>query len=159
MGVQLLDATVVADGAGEARWWFGMLAEIKTTAADSGGHLSLVEVSCAPGYKGVRHLHQNEDEGFWIIEGLLDLEVGGKHIALGAGDYASGPRGIPHGFAGVGEGGCRVLIILTPGGFEDMIMATSVPASDRIPPPPSIKMPDIATLEATMAKFGVTIVA
>jgi mannose-6-phosphate isomerase-like protein (cupin superfamily) len=43
-----------------------------TSAADSGGQLSLVEVPCAPGYKGVRHLHQNEDEGFWIIEGLLD---------------------------------------------------------------------------------------
>jgi quercetin dioxygenase-like cupin family protein len=156
--VQVLDTAVVFDRAGVARWWFGMLAEIKATSADSGGQLTLVEVTCAPGYKGVRHLHQNEAEGFWIIEGLLDLEVGGKHIAMGAGDYASGPRGIPHCFAAVGEAGCRVLIILTPGGFEDMIMATSEPALERKTPPASTKVPDAAHLEATMAKFGVTIV-
>lgn len=136
-----------------------MLAEIKATAADSGGRLSLVEVTCAPGYKGVRHLHRKEDEGFWIIEGLLDLEVGGKHIALGAGDYASGPRDVPHCFAGVGPAGCRALIILTPGGFENMIMATSVPALERTPPPLSVTMPGAAHHEATMAKFGVAIVA
>lgn len=156
--MQLLEAVVVPTGAGEARWWFGMLAEIKATAADSDGRLSLVEVTCAPRYKGIRHLHQNEDEGFWVIEGILDLEVGGKHRAMEAGDYASGPRGIPHCFADVGDVGCRVLIILTPGGFEDMIMATSVPALERTPPPPSVKVPDAAHLEATMAKFGVTIV-
>jgi hypothetical protein len=58
----------------------------------------------------------------------------------------------------VGDAGCRVLIILTPGGFENMIMATSVPALDRTPPPLTVKVPDAAHLEATMAKFGVTIV-
>src|ERR1700682_6703336 len=144
--VQVLDAAAVARGAGEARWWFGSLAEIKATAADTGGQLTLVEVTCPPGYQGVRHVHHNEDEAFWVLEGDMDLEVGGRELELHAGDYAFGPRDIPHSFT-TGDSGCRVLFILTPGGFEGLIMATSVPAEARTVPPPSDDMPDLAPLK------------
>jgi quercetin dioxygenase-like cupin family protein len=151
--VQVLDAVAVATGTGEARWWFGALAEIKATAADTGGQLTVVEVTCPPGYQGVRHVHHNEDEAFWVLEGDMNLEVGGKHNELHAGDYAFGPRDIPHSF-NVGDAGCRVLFILTPGGFEGLIMATSEPAQARTVPPPSDEMPDIARLQEIVAKFG-----
>ena len=102
--MQVLDAVSVATGTGEARWWFGMLAEIKATAADTGGQFTVVEVTCAPGYQGVRHIHHNEDEGFWLLEGEMDLEVGGKHIEMHAGDYAFGPRNIPTAFRPAPQG-------------------------------------------------------
>jgi quercetin dioxygenase-like cupin family protein len=156
--VQVLDAASVKAGTGEARWWFGMLAEIKATSADTGGQFTVVEVTCAPGYQGVRHIHHNEDEGFWLLDGQLDLEVGGKHIDMHVGDYAFGPRNIPHGFS-AGTAGARVLFILTPGGFENLIMATSAPASARTVPPPSDEVPDFARLAVILAKFGGEIVA
>ena len=156
--MQVLDAVSVASGTGEARWWFGMLAEIKATSADTGGQFTVVEVTCAPGYQGVRHIHHNEDEGFWLLEGRLDLEVGGKHIDMHAGDYAFGPRNIPHGFS-AGSAGARVLFILTPGGFENLIMATSAPAAARTVPPPSDEVPDFARLAVILAKFGGEIVS
>jgi quercetin dioxygenase-like cupin family protein len=156
--VQVLDAVSVAAGKGEARWWFGMLAEIKATSADTGGQFTVVEVTCAPGYQGVRHIHHNEDEGFWLLDGQLDLEVGGKHIDMHVGDYAFGPRNIPHGFS-AGAAGARVLFILTPGGFENLIMATSAPAASRTVPPPSDEVPDFARLAVILAKFGGEIVA
>ena len=156
--MQVLDAVSVKTGSGEARWWFGMLAEIKATAADTGGQFTVVEVTCAPRYQGVRHIHHNEDEGFWLLAGEMDLEVAGKHIAMQVGDYAFGPRDIPHSFA-AGDAGCRVLFILTPGGFENMIMATSAPAPARIVPPPSDEVPDFAKLSVILAKFGGEIVA
>ena len=151
--MQVLDAVSVATGTGEARWWFGMLAEIKATAVDTGGQFTVVEVTCAPGYQGVRHIHHNEDEGFWVLDGQLDLEVDGKHIDMHAGDYAFGPRDIPHSFT-TRDAGCRVLFILTPGGFENLIMATSEPAQARTVPPPSDEMPDIARLQGIVAQFG-----
>ncbi|HEY8633524.1 MAG TPA: quercetin 2,3-dioxygenase [Candidatus Dormibacteraeota bacterium] len=151
--VKVLDAVAVATGKGEARWWFGQLAEIKATAADTGGQLTLVEVTCPPGYQGVRHIHHNEDEGFWLLEGLMDLEVGGQHTKMQAGDYAFGPRNVPHSFS-AGDAGCRVLFILTPGGFEKLIMATSEPAQARTVPPHSDEMPDFARLQAIVAQFG-----
>src|SRR3982074_712453 len=108
--VQVLETVAVATGTGEARWWFGMLAEIKATAADTGGQFTVVEVTCPPGYQGVRHVHHNEDEGFWVLAGQLDLEVGGKHTKMQTGDYAFGPRNVPHGFS-AGDEGARVLFI------------------------------------------------
>jgi quercetin dioxygenase-like cupin family protein len=156
--VQVLDAVSVAAGTGEARWWFGMLAEIKATSAGTGGQFTLVEVTCAPNYQGVRHIHHHEDEGFWLLDGRMDLEVDGKHTLMNVGDYAFGPRNIPHSFS-AGPGGCRVLFILTPGGFENLIMATSVAAPARTVPPPSDEVPDFARLSVILAKFGGEIVA
>ena len=34
---QTLEPQAIRKGEGEARWWFGALAEIKATAADTGG--------------------------------------------------------------------------------------------------------------------------
>ncbi|MBA2724696.1 MAG: hypothetical protein H0U53_01795, partial [Actinobacteria bacterium] len=52
--LRALEVASVGNGDGEARWWFGALAEIKATAADTGGQFTLVEVTCGPGYEGVR---------------------------------------------------------------------------------------------------------
>ena len=151
--MKVLDAVAVATGKGEARWWFGQLAEIKATAADTGGQFTLVEVTCPPGYQGMRHVHHKEDEAFWLLEGRMDLEVGGNHTEMHTGDYAFGPRDVPHSFS-AGDQGCRVLFILTPGGFEKLVMATSEPAQARTVPPLSDKRPDIARLQEIVARFG-----
>lgn len=148
-----LKTSMVAHGQGEARWWFGMLAEIKATAADTGGQLSLVEVTCGPGYEGVRHVHHREDEAFWILEGDVTLYIGDSAIAASAGDYAFGPRDIPHRFT-VGAMGCRMLFIFTPGGFEDLVLATSQPAGHRIVPRPAKEPPDFARINEITARYG-----
>ena len=148
--MQVLDAVAVATGAGEARWWFGALAEIKATAADTGGQFTLVQVTCPAGYQGVRHVHHNEDEAFWLLHGDIDLEVGGNQIEMHAGDYAFGPRDVPHSFS-AGDAGCRVLFILTPGGFEDLVMAMSEPAGSRTLPPPSDEEPTPADIDRLRA--------
>ena len=69
------------------------------------------------------------------------------------GDYAFGPRDIPHSFS-VGDKGARVLFILTPGGFEKLILASSEPAKARTVPPHSDEMPDFARLQAIVGQFG-----
>jgi hypothetical protein len=94
-----------------------------------------------------------EDEAFWLLEGHMDLEVGGKQIEMRPGDYAFGPRHVPHSFT-TGEAGCRVLFIMTPGGFENLLMQVSEPAASRTVPPPSDKKPDIARLREIVARYG-----
>lgn len=141
----------VARDEGEARWWFAALAVIKATAADTGGQLTIVEVTEPPGAEAPLHVHHREDEGFWILEGSVTLQVGDDTIEARAGDYAMGPRDIPHRYT-VGPDGCRMLFICVPGGFEGLVRDMSVPAESRTLPPPS--EPDVAEVARIAQEYG-----
>jgi quercetin dioxygenase-like cupin family protein len=140
-------------GEGEARWWFACLAEIKVTAEQSGGQLSIIEITEPPNAVGPLHVHHREDEGFWILEGDVTFEVGNTTIEAHAGDFAFGPRDIPHRYT-VGDVGCRMLFILTPGGFEDLVREMSIPARSRTLPPPSDEEPEWEHVAAVAKAHG-----
>jgi quercetin dioxygenase-like cupin family protein len=142
----------VKSGEGDARWWFGQLAEIKATAADTGGQLTIIEVTCAPGFEAPLHVHHREDEAFWILEGGVTLQVGEETFEAAAGDYALGPRDIPHRYS-VGDEGCRMLFICTPGGFEALVRDMSEPAASRTVPPPG-ELPDMERVQAIARRHG-----
>lgn len=135
---------------GEARWWFGQLAVLKTTADDTAGQLTIVEITAPPGLETPLHVHRRDDEGFWVLEGDLTFEVGDATIEAHAGDYVFGPRDIPHRFT-IGEQGCRMLFILVPAGIEDLIRATSETAPSRTIPPPPEKEPSLEEIEGLKA--------
>jgi quercetin dioxygenase-like cupin family protein len=153
----MTDALAVRSDEGEARWWLGALAVIKTTAADTGGQLTVVDVTDPPLVKAPLHVHHREDEAFWVLEGEVTFEVGGKTIEASAGDLVFGPRDIPHLYE-VGEAGSRMLFVLTPGGFEDLIRATSEPARTRTLPPADHPMPDEEQMMAAQAAAGCELV-
>jgi quercetin dioxygenase-like cupin family protein len=145
-----LEPLAVRKNEGEARWWFGALAEIKATAADTGGQMTIVEVTEHPGAEAPLHVHHRDDEAFWVLEGDVTFEVGDATIEASAGDYVFGPRDIPHRFT-VGDRGCRMLFILVPGGIEDVIRATSEPAQSRTLPPPPEEQPTPEEMEGLKA--------
>ncbi len=153
MTTQGLRPVAVGKDEGEARWWFQCLAVIKATAADTGGQLSIIEITEPPGAEAPLHVHHREDEGFWLLEGSATFEVGDTTIEAHAGDYLFGPRDIPHRYT-VGPAGCRMLFILTPGGFEEMVIAMSEPAGSRTLPPPSEDEPDFEWLAAIASAHG-----
>lgn len=136
---------------GDARWFFGQLAIIRATSADTDGAYSLVEIVAPAGLQAPWHVHHHEDEGFHVLEGEVSLEVGERRLRLGPGQFALGPRGVPHRFE-IGPAGAHMLWVLTPAGFEDMIEAVSVPARALTPPPPDITPPPDAA--AIVARFG-----
>ncbi len=149
----VLEPVIVRAAEGEARWWLGSLAVLKATAADTGGALTIVEVTERPGAAQPLHVHHRDHEAFWILEGAVTFEVGGATIEARAGDYAFGPRGIPHRYT-VGPSGCRMLFLLTPGGFEDLVIAMSTPAASRTLPPPATEEPDWARVAAIAQAHG-----
>jgi quercetin dioxygenase-like cupin family protein len=151
-----LEPLAVRKDEGEARWWFGALAEFKATAADTGGQMTIVEVTEHPGAEAPLHVHHRDDEGFWILEGDVTFQVGDETIHASEGDYVFGPRDIPHSFK-VGDRGCRMLFIMVPGGFEELVRATSEPARSRTLPPPSDEEPspeEIERLKAVVKELG-----
>lgn len=146
-------SSVVATAAGEgdAYWWLGALATIKV-ATDA---MTLVEVQDPPHAETPLHVHHNEDEGFWVLDGEVTFEAGGKVVSAGPGDFVFGPRDVPHRYT-VGSSGSRMLFVFTPGGFEGFIRATSEPARSRELPPTEVE-PDMEAVMANLATYGAEI--
>jgi quercetin dioxygenase-like cupin family protein len=88
----------------------------KVTSADSGGALLVVEIAHHAKGGPARHVHHNQDEWFHVTEGEYIIEIGGERHRLGPGDSAFGPRGVPHGWAYVGEGPGRITFVVAPAG-------------------------------------------
>jgi mannose-6-phosphate isomerase-like protein (cupin superfamily) len=128
---------------GQQRWFFGMLAEVKASAADTGGQYTLVEITAPPGLQAPLHVHYREDEGFYVLEGTVTIQVGDETVELGPGQHAYGPRDIPHRFT-VGPDGARMIWVLAPGGFEDFVEEVSAPAETPTVPAPSVVPPENA---------------
>jgi quercetin dioxygenase-like cupin family protein len=103
----------------------------------------LVEVVAPPGLEAPLHVHHTEDEGFLILEGDVVLYVGDERIEATAGQFAFGPRDVPHRFE-VGPAGARMLWVCTPAGFENLVEAVSVPAEAMTVPPPEVVSPENA---------------
>jgi mannose-6-phosphate isomerase-like protein (cupin superfamily) len=125
----------LGEGDGDARWWLGGLATIKATGKETDGRYTLVEVLEPDGAEGPLHVHHREDEAFWILEGELTFRIGDETVQASPGSFLFGPRGVPHSYR-VDRGPARLLYILSPAGFENLIYATSVPAESRTLPPP-----------------------
>lgn len=154
---RVLDPVSVPADGGEARWWGGGLAVIKATGADTGGQMAILEITEPPGAEAPRHIHHLEDEAFWVLEGDVIFDVGGTTITATDGDYAFGPRDVPHSYR-VGPAGCRMLFIVTPAGFEDLVRGMSVPAEARTLPPGPQEPPNIEGLDELEARYGCEIV-
>jgi mannose-6-phosphate isomerase-like protein (cupin superfamily) len=143
-------------GEGEAWWWVGVLATIKATKEQTGGQYTLVEILAPEGYPGVLHVHHAEDEGFWILEGELTFYVGDQTMKAPPGSFLFGPKGVPHAFT-VDSGPARLLFVLSPAGFEDLIREMGEPAREPTIPPQPEEPPGEAEMErmaAIAAKYG-----
>ena len=118
---------------------------IKASAGNTGGAMTIVEITEPPHAAGPLHVHHNEDEGFWLLEGSATFEVGGRTIEAAAGDYLFGPRQVPHRYTvGADGSGCSSS---SRRGFRGLLRATSRPAETRTLPPADLAPPDSEDLE------------
>ncbi len=82
-----------------------------------------------------RHLHHNQDEWFYAVEGEFIIEVGQERIRLNPGDSVLAPRKVPHVWAFVGDTKGRILIAFMPAGkmeafFREVTKANAMPPQD-----------------------------
>ena len=138
---------------GEAIWWFGGLAVIKATGADTGGATSVIETTWPPNLEGRLHVHHSEEEGFYILEGSATFQIGDRTVEASAGDYLLGPRDVPHKFD-TGSEACRMLFIMTPAGFEGLVREMGEPTGSRTLPPMSDEEPDLERVAQIAEKYG-----
>ena len=64
------------------------------------------------------HLHQAEDDAFYILEGELTFGVEGEEVVAGPGTFVLVPPGLRHTFANRGDAPVRMVNIHAPAGFD-----------------------------------------
>jgi len=123
------------DRFGETRPIGGHFVRFKVGTAETGGRLFVAENLFYDKAGPARHLHYDQDEWFYVLEGEFAFEVGDQKFTLQPGDSLLGPRRIPHvwGFTGGGTG--RLLVSFAPAGrieafFREITSAGSRPFDD-----------------------------
>jgi quercetin dioxygenase-like cupin family protein len=124
-------------------------------AEASGGTFSLFRLTTAHGAGVPPHVHQNEDEVFYILEGSYRLQLGERRFEARAGEVAYLPRTIAHSFECASEAGGEMLVMTLPGGFEAFF--TELDAFGPLPTPPSQE--DIERFVTLLGRHGMTPVA
>lgn len=124
---------------------------IRMASGQTDGLMALMEVQLPARTAGPNlHVHANEDELFYVLGGVMTVQVGEELSEIGTGGLAWGARGIAHAYANRAGEPLHVLIQLIPGGAEglfaemDAYLQTVVGAPDQ----------DVTA--AIMARFGGT---
>jgi mannose-6-phosphate isomerase-like protein (cupin superfamily) len=144
----------VPPGGGRSVWFNGGLVTFYALGEDTGGAFTLLEEAIAPQDKAMPHLHHEEDQAFYVLEGEHEFVCDGRAFAAKAGSFIYVPRGTVHSYENVGTEPGRLLIFSTPaGGTERIFFELGEPATEGSPPPPTEPL-DLASFRATVQKYG-----
>jgi mannose-6-phosphate isomerase-like protein (cupin superfamily) len=139
---------------GEGYDFLNALMVRKAGGDDTNGQMAVIEARTPPDYGPPPHIHANEDEAFYVLEGTVEVLSGGDQFVAHPGSFIYSPRGTLHTFHVTGDGPGRLLVITTPAQFEDFVAEVGTPADSMTVPEPS--EPDIGRLVEISAKYGIT---
>jgi quercetin dioxygenase-like cupin family protein len=139
-------------GTGEHLWFFGGLTTIKAAR----GGVMVTEQTAPRGSGSPLHVHHNEDEWFYVLEGELTIWVDGETHVVSVGGFVFGPRDIPHTFI-VSSEQARFLLVTEPGDFAGFVRALAEPAPGPELPPGPPTSPDMELVMETAAQYGLEI--
>lgn len=80
----------------------------------SGGALTALETSAPPGEGPPLHVHVNEDEVIYVLEGELQVSLDGTVHEAAVGSFVFIPRGVAHTWQAVGDQSARFVFMFTP---------------------------------------------
>lgn len=131
------DAVVVRPGGGRSvRWGPGGVVRVIAGAESTDGSFSICEVSEPVGSAAPLHVHHSEAEGFYVLEGRIELTCGDTTVIAGPGDFVYAPRGVPHKYVVVGDRPARTLLLFSRPGFESFFLEGGSPLDQAPSGPP-----------------------
>ena len=90
--------------------------DCKVSAQDANGAMCVFEFTGQIGRDGPRHLHHDQDEWIYVIDGEFQFEVGDKRFRVGAGESVFIPRKVPHVWACVSGKPGKIINVYQPAG-------------------------------------------
>ena len=147
----------LASGEGLANfWWKTGRMTVKAGGAETGHAFAQTESFDPRGTATPLHVHHNEDEAFYVVEGEVTVLIGDERIDLGAGDYLFAPRDVPHTTIVTSES-ARYITTISPAGLEDLFVELGVPVTGD-EQPVEAALPPMPELVRRFAGYGVDII-
>lgn len=138
---------ITVRGQGDTLNVLGDAQRVKLTGEDTQGRFTLIENENPPGTTLPVHVHRNEDEVFYVIEGRVEFDVAGERVVGESGATVFLPQGVPHTWRVVGEVPARMLIMLMPAGLEAYFRELSALPADG--------PPDVEQILAISERYGI----
>jgi len=118
-------ATIVTPEQAEPIKPFGLDMKVLLTTEATGGAISVIIGSHRPGEGPPDHVHFDQEEMFFIVEGTYELTIDDQTSTIGPGTIVFIPRNVVHRFRNVGDTTAQMLDWSLPGGQDRYFKAVS----------------------------------
>jgi quercetin dioxygenase-like cupin family protein len=133
-------------------WYLNQLITFLATGADTGEAFALLRVHAVQGAETPAHVHAQEEEVIYLLEGEMTIALSGDELHARPGDLVTIPRGVEHALKH-DSAEVTYLLHFSPAGFERYFHEMSEPA--EFLGLPSIRaLPDGPRMVATAARYG-----
>ena len=116
-------------------WYEGPAGErfsVLLSSRNTNGAYAIVESVAPPGYTPPVHIHRNEAQHFVVLAGTYRILIEDRLFHAPIGTSITVPRGSRHSWRNMSNETGRLLLILTPGGFENCIQTINDSPADKI---------------------------
>jgi quercetin dioxygenase-like cupin family protein len=137
-------AVVLGAGEGKTISVLGASYTYKAGKEETGGAYALIE-HAVEGDGPPPHIHTAEEEAFYVLEGELNVLVENRTVTATTGAFVLVPRGTVHTYSKTGTGSARILVMISPAGFEKFFEEIAGP-------------PDLEKIKALAPKYNLEIV-
>jgi mannose-6-phosphate isomerase-like protein (cupin superfamily) len=110
-----------------SRWYMGNMMTFLVNSEQTNNAFSMTDYLSKPGNEPPAHVHDREDEFLYVLEGRIDAYIGKEVFSAGQNEGVYFPKLVPHTFA-ILTPRVRLLILMSPGGFEGYFRDMSEPA-------------------------------
>ncbi len=135
----------------------GDINSILASKDDTGGTYSVIEAKVFPDGGPVSHIQTREHEGFYVLEGEIMFIVEEKEIVAKAGTFVNVPPHVTHSFKNKTNVLAKMLIILAPGGMENMLIEVGDEISDSTIQPLPMSDKQMKKFMDIVSNYGVEI--
>ena len=140
-------------------YYFGQdLYTFKAIGEETGEAYTLSEVIVAPGGGAPTHPHNGLNESFYVQDGEIEFQLDDRTFVATAGTFLYSPKGQLHRFTNTTATPAKMLVWVTPAGFEKFMAEVGKAVNGEITPVASLSPEDLDKILTTAPKYGIEIV-
>ena len=142
-------------GDGKTYWVVGNTITTRAGGSDTAGAYTLFEILVPAGAGTPPHIHRNEDEAFYVVEGELAFVSDEQSATVGAGGFIHAPRGVRHCYQAKTD--VRMLVLALPAGIEGYFEEVGHEVTADRPAPEAPSEDDFRRLMEAAPGYGLEI--